>query len=87
MLKCSTINYDIYRSPIVYIKMKLNNNSKKLSQKQRKLEIDLKNHSIEELYAKAETEYYKESQKEQNKWHSIISRGGTKKDKIGLMAS
>ena len=35
----------------------------------------------------AEHEYRKLSGAEQNRWHDIIARGGTKKDKIGLMAT
>ena len=67
--------------------MKHNNNPKKDRKKQIKDEIDLKNYKVEQLYAMAEKEYQNGSQIQQNKWHNIIGRGGTKKDKIGLMAS
>ena len=35
----------------------------------------------------AEQEYQSWSQQQQSKWHSIIAKGGTRKDKIALMAS
>jgi hypothetical protein len=68
--------------------MKVHNNNKgKPTKSQVKDEIDLKSHSIQDLYAMAEVEYKRVSGAEANKWHTIISRGGTKKDKISLMAT
>jgi hypothetical protein len=65
----------------------LNNNAKKRAQREVNKEVDLKTHSIQELFALAEREYQTLSQVQQSKWHGIIARGGTKKDKIGLMAT
>jgi hypothetical protein len=35
----------------------------------------------------AEQEYYRMSSDQQSKWHSVISKSGTRKDKISLMAT
>ena len=72
--------------------MKQNNNSAKKKskrevKKETSVEIDLKAHSLHQLYDMAEKEYQALSEAQHTKWHAIISRGGTRKDKIGLMAT
>ena len=49
--------------------------------------IDLKLNSIDDLYQTAETSYLKLSESERDKWNSIISAVGTKKDKVSMMAA
>ena len=66
---------------------KVNNNVRRGGKGQSTDEIDLKGRPTEELYQLAEDHYNSLSSKQQSKWHSIIGGGGTKKDKIGLMAS
>ena len=69
------------------MKVHTNNNKNRRTSKQSEELIDLKKLSIQQLYDMAEQEYRKISSEQQNKWHSIISRGGTKKDKINLMTT
>ena len=50
-------------------------------------EIDLKHHSIDQLYERAEAEYSKVVGEQESRWNAMIARSGTRKDKITLMGT
>jgi hypothetical protein len=67
--------------------MKHNNKGRQPRRETSDKEIDLQNCTNHELYSKAEEEYKRLSSSQQSKWEGIIKRGGTKKDRINLLAT
>lgn len=67
--------------------MSKNNNALRRPKESREAPLDIHALSTEQLYQIAEKEYAKVSSGQQSRWSSIIKRGGTKKDRLNLMAT
>lgn len=60
-----------------------NNNQKRHQKRKSNIEqIDLKSHSVQELYERAIAGYQENDTDSQNRWNTMLAQSGTKKDKI-----